>query len=126
MRFPGTGNYRNDAGLRDCQRARISREATARADRNGRVENVPVRILERYEDAQEVETRISRSRLLYTPPADRPRPDLFRKEVLSLKPMLVAYPDPQREKQLDAAIKSVDLAALDRGDIGVVEGDLAR
>jgi alpha-mannosidase len=69
-------------------------------------------------DAQEVETRISRSRLLFTPPKNRPRPDLFREEVLAVMPMIAASTESraEREQQLDAAIKTLDLSQLDSGN----------
>ena len=69
-------------------------------------------------DAREVETKILRSRLLFTSPSDRPRPDLLREEVLAVKPMIAAYSDgrAEREQQLDAAIKSIDFSSLDHGD----------
>ena len=69
-------------------------------------------------DAQEVETRVSRSRLLFTPPKNRPRPDFFREEVLAVTPMIAASTESraEREQQLDAAIKTLDLSQLDRGN----------
>jgi alpha-mannosidase len=70
-------------------------------------------------DAREIETRISRSRLVFTPEAARPRPDLFREEVLAVRPMIAASADgrAEREQQLDAAIKAINFSALDRGDL---------
>jgi alpha-mannosidase len=70
-------------------------------------------------DAQQVETRITHSRLLFTPPSDRPRPDLLREEILALTPMIAAFPDqrPEREQQLDAAIKSINFSTLENGDL---------
>jgi len=69
-------------------------------------------------DAQEVATRISRSRVLFTPPKDRPRPDLFREEVLAVTPMIAASTEGrvEREQQLATAIKTLDISQLDRGD----------
>src|SRR6266850_62896 len=62
-------------------------------------------------------TRIGASRLLITP-ANRPDPGIFRQEILATQPMVAAFPEGRAEHQaiLDAAAKSVDLGALDRGD----------
>jgi alpha-mannosidase len=37
-------------------------------------------------------------------------------EILSLQPILQAYPDPQRRKQLDSAIAAIDFSKLNFGD----------
>jgi len=67
---------------------------------------------------QPEEALISTCRLLFEAPRDRPSPSLFREEVLAARAVIGAYADgrAQREQQLDAAVKSVNLAALDRGD----------
>lgn len=69
-------------------------------------------------DLQPVEARISTCRLLFEPPRDRPSPALFREEILATRAVIGAYPDgrAQHEQQLDAAVKAVNLAALDRAD----------
>jgi alpha-mannosidase len=69
-------------------------------------------------DEQPLETRISSCRLLFKPPRDRPNPALFREEVLAAQPLIAAYEDgrAERQQQLGAAVKAVNLAALDRGD----------
>jgi len=69
-------------------------------------------------DLEPEEALISTCRLLFEPPRDRPSPALFREEVLAARAVIGAYADgrAQREQQLDAAVKSVNLAALDRGD----------
>jgi alpha-mannosidase len=69
-------------------------------------------------DAQTVETRILSCRLLFEPPHDRPSPALFREEVLAARPIIAAYAEgrAEREGQLEAAVKALNLAALDRGD----------
>lgn len=69
-------------------------------------------------DAQPVETRISTCRLRFEPPRDRPNPALFREEVLAARPIISAYAEgrPQREQQLDVAVKAINFAALGRGD----------
>jgi alpha-mannosidase len=69
-------------------------------------------------DAQEKEAQISRSRLIVEPPATRPSPGFIREEILSARPMIAAYAEgkPEREAQLDVAVKAIDFAPLDRGD----------
>jgi alpha-mannosidase len=69
-------------------------------------------------DLQPEEALISTCRLLFEALRDRPSPSLFREEVLAARAVIGAYADgrAQREQQLDAAVKSVNLAALDRGD----------
>ncbi|PYX35016.1 MAG: hypothetical protein DMG81_18990, partial [Acidobacteria bacterium] len=69
-------------------------------------------------DEQALETHISTCRLLFEPPRDRPNPALFREEILAAQSVIAAYAEGRadRQQQLDAAVKAVDLAALDRGD----------
>ncbi|HMJ21939.1 MAG TPA: hypothetical protein VK513_08515, partial [Terriglobales bacterium] len=69
-------------------------------------------------DALPVGTRISSSRVLIDPPASRPSPRLIREEILSAHPMIAAYAEgkTERERQLDAALHSIDFAPLERGD----------
>ena len=69
-------------------------------------------------DALPVGTRISSSRVLIDPPASRPSPRLIREEILSAHPMIAAYAEgkTERERQLDAALNSIDFAPLERGD----------
>ena len=52
------------------------------------------------------------------PPPDRPDPALMRLQILSAEPVIAAYPDgkAEREQQLDAAVKAINVAALDQGD----------
>ena len=66
----------------------------------------------------EANAQLSQAQLLIEPPASRPDPAIFRLEVLSAEPLIVAYDDgkAERQQQLDAAVKAVDLAALDSGD----------
>src|SRR5260221_2444283 len=68
--------------------------------------------------AAENSTKISASRLLITPPATRPDPGIFRQEILAVQPIVAAFPEGRAEHEaiLEAAAKSVDLSALDRGD----------
>jgi alpha-mannosidase len=69
-------------------------------------------------DVNAVETRLRRAQLVIEPPASRPDPALLREEILSARPIIDAYEagKPDRDRQLDAAVKAIDLAALDRGD----------
>ncbi len=69
-------------------------------------------------DVQGKDTEIYRSRLLIEPPATRPDPGLIRDQILSARPIIAAYETGRGERtaQLEAAIKAVDLSALDRGD----------
>jgi alpha-mannosidase len=63
-------------------------------------------------------TGINRSELRFEAPPSRPDPALFRTEVLAVRPLIAAFADGQveRETTLDAAVNSVDLGALDRGN----------
>jgi alpha-mannosidase len=60
--------------------------------------------------------RLSRSEILLTAAANRPDPELLRVEILSLQPILNAYPDPQRSQKLDSAVKAIDFPKLTAGD----------
>ncbi len=59
----------------------------------------------------EPNAQLSRAQLLIEPPAARPDPAIFRLEVLSAEPLIAAYEDgkAQRQQQLDAAVKAVDI-----------------
>ncbi len=63
-------------------------------------------------------TRIEHAELRIQPPPDRPDPALMRLQILSAEPVIAAYPDgkAERQQQLDAAVKAINLAALDQGD----------
>jgi alpha-mannosidase len=69
-------------------------------------------------DAEEKETEIYRSRLIIEPPATRPDPGLIRDEILAARLVIDAYEDgkSERDAQLGAAVKAIELSALDRGD----------
>src|SRR5439155_12075133 len=56
--------------------------------------------------------------LLIEPPAGRPDPALVRDEILAARPLIAAYADgmSEREQALDAAVKAINFAPLDRGD----------
>jgi alpha-mannosidase len=68
-------------------------------------------------DANAVKTRLGRAQMTIEP-SSRPDPALLREEILSARPLIAAYEDAKntREQQLDAAVKAVDLSALDRDD----------
>jgi alpha-mannosidase len=78
-------------------------------------------------DAQEVETRISRSRLLVIPQPDRPNPALIREEILALTPMIAAFPEgrAERERQFNDALQSINFTALKNGQLAVFDKSLA-
>jgi len=65
-----------------------------------------------------LEAKLGRAQLLITPPVNRPDPAVLRLELLSAQLLVAAYPDAkaQREQMLDAAVKAIDLNALDAAD----------
>ena len=69
-------------------------------------------------DVNAGESHFRRAQLMIEPPASRPDPALLRQEIVSARPIIGAYEagKAEREQQLDAAVKTVDLAALDRND----------
>jgi alpha-mannosidase len=60
--------------------------------------------------------KLSHSEILIEPSANRPEPELLRLEIRSLEPILNAYPDPQRQQQLDSAVQAIDFSKLSTGD----------
>jgi alpha-mannosidase len=76
--------------------------------------------------AAEVSTQIRSSQLQITPSASRPDPGIFREEILSVQPMVAAFPDGKAEHDaiLDASAKAVDLGALDHGDQDAFDASL--
>jgi alpha-mannosidase len=66
----------------------------------------------------EVEANFFHSELIIEPPKSRPDPALLRMEFLSALPIIAAYEEgkTEREQQVDAAMKAIDFAPLDRGD----------
>jgi alpha-mannosidase len=60
--------------------------------------------------------RLSRSEVLLSVPANRPDPDLLRIEILSLQPILKAYPDAGLSREFESAVKAIDFSRLDAGD----------
>src|SRR5713226_2320908 len=65
-----------------------------------------------------VETEIHEAELTIDPPAARPDPGLLRMEIVSARPLIAAYQEgkTEHEQQIDAAVKAIDFAALERGD----------
>src|ERR1019366_8217193 len=63
-------------------------------------------------------TRIEHAELRIQPPPIRPDPALMRLQILSAEPVIAAYPDgkAEREQQLDAAVKAINVTALDQGN----------
>ncbi len=79
-------------------------------------------------DANDVNTWIERAELTVEPSASRPDPGLLRTEILSAIPLVAAFPDGKaaREQILDAAVKAIDLDALDRADQQTFDTSLRR
>jgi alpha-mannosidase len=79
-------------------------------------------------DAGDVDTAMTRSALIFEPPATRPDPSLLREEILSALPLVSAYADSksEREQQLDAAVQAIDFSPLDRGDQNGFDDSLRR
>ena len=63
-------------------------------------------------------TRLYHSELLITPAASRPDPGLIRTEILSARVMSAAIANGKAEHEaaVDAAVKAIDIEALDHGD----------
>ena len=63
-------------------------------------------------------TRIEHAALLIQPSPSRPDPALMRLQILSAEPVIAAYPDGKAERlqQLDAAVKAINIGALDQAD----------
>jgi len=78
--------------------------------------------------AAENSTRLRASRLLITPPTSRPDPGIIREELLAAQPMVAAFPEGRVEHEaiLDAAVKSLDLNSLDRGDQAAFDESLRK
>ncbi len=69
-------------------------------------------------DNAAVGTQMYRSRLNLEAAPSRPDPNVLREEILSVRPLAAAFSDgkAEREAQIDASVKAIDFAALDRGD----------
>jgi alpha-mannosidase len=79
-------------------------------------------------DAPAEDTELNRSRLIFEPPASRLDPAFVRTEILSVRPIIAAFPEhrAERDAQLDAAVHAIDLGALDRGDQAAFDASLSR
>jgi alpha-mannosidase len=65
-----------------------------------------------------VQAEFFRSEITIQPPHSRPDPSLLRLELLAARPIVAAYAEgkAEREQQLDAAVRAINLSALDKGD----------
>src|SRR5450755_4221223 len=72
------------------------------------------------------QVKLERAQLLFSPPDDRPDPTILRQEILAAQLLIAAYPDgkAERQQQLDAAVKAIDLGALDKGDQAAFDASL--
>src|SRR5712664_4260994 len=77
-------------------------------------------------DNAPVGTQMYRSQLNLVAAPNRPDPNILREEILSVRPLAAAFPDGQaeREAQIDASVKAIDFAALDRGDQSAFDNSL--
>jgi alpha-mannosidase len=77
-------------------------------------------------DASEDEAKLSRSRLIFEPPAGRIDPNFLRTEIIAIRPIIAAFPERSAERngQVDAAVNAVDFVALDRGDQAAFDASL--
>ncbi|HVP52165.1 MAG TPA: hypothetical protein VMT05_08660, partial [Terriglobales bacterium] len=71
-------------------------------------------------------TRLDSAALVFTPPDARPDPAILRQEIIASELLIAAYPDgkTQRGQQLDAAVKAIDLGALDKGNQAAFDASL--
>ncbi len=69
-------------------------------------------------DNAPVGTQMYRSGLNLEAASTRPDPNILREEIMSVRPIAAAFPEgeAEREAQMDASVKAIDFAALDRGD----------
>src|SRR6266853_1529136 len=69
-------------------------------------------------DNAPVGTQMYRSGLNLEAASTRPDPNILREEIVSVRPIAAAFPEgeTEREAQMDASVKAIDFAALDRGD----------
>ena len=72
------------------------------------------------------QTVLERAQLLIEPHPSRPDPTILRQEILSAELLIAAYPDgkAERQQQLDAAVKAIDVSALDKGDQATFDASL--
>src|SRR5271165_2855141 len=72
------------------------------------------------------QVKLDKAQLLFTPSDDRPDPTILRQEIMTAELLIAAYPDgkAERQQQLDAAVKAIDLTALDKGDQAAFDASL--
>ncbi len=68
--------------------------------------------------------KLAKSEILIGSAESRPDPSLIRMEILSLQPLVRAYPDAGRQQQLDAAAQAIDFAALKAGNQSAFDASL--
>jgi alpha-mannosidase len=115
----------------------------SRTDEDGQV---PITLVERAHPGQKLElavrvidsggggccggsaTRLERADLRIEPAPGRPDPALMGLQILSAEPLIAAYADGQTERlqQLDAAVKAINIGALDHGDQTEFDASLRR
>ena len=73
-----------------------------------------------------IKTSVRRAQLLIQAASSRPDAGMLRTEILAARPMVAAYADGKeaRQQHLDAAVKAIDLTALDRGDQAAFDASL--
>ncbi len=66
----------------------------------------------------ELHAKLDHAQLLITPPVNRPDPAVLRLELMSAQLLVAAYPDgkAEREQTLDAAVRAIDIGALDNAN----------
>jgi len=71
-------------------------------------------------------TNLSAASLTFDPSEARPDPTILRQEIMAAELLIAAYPDgkAERQQQLDAAVKAIDLGALDHGDQAAFDASL--
>ncbi|HEX8799632.1 MAG TPA: alpha-mannosidase, partial [Terriglobales bacterium] len=71
-------------------------------------------------------TYLSAASLRFDPPDTRPDPAILRQEIMAAELLIAAYPDgkAERQQQLDAAVKAIDLGALDKADQAAFDASL--
>ncbi len=74
----------------------------------------------------DVQAEFFHSELTLEPPHSRPDPAFLATEILAAQPIITAYEDGKadRERQLDAAVKAIDFAPLERGDQAAFDASL--
>ncbi len=72
------------------------------------------------------ETNLAAASLIFNPSEARPDPAIMRQEIMATELLIAACPDgkAQRRQQLDAAVKAIDLGALDKGDQAAFDASL--